>query len=1191
MKLTLFIAFFIAFTSSAFAQNPRIETLSDRRTETYAYKKTGGDSIRFTILGKNDTVQITTFYRNGQRQKYLWKEDSTYFFSDLGQLERKIYFKKGVGRSIYFTDYAINGQVSRASTYENGIFQEKIYRKDGLLLTTIYEKETPSVSSRREARDRNNLLISSNRIDSLHIGSQEVTRHYDSVFYANGRLQAALHAEYKMEGFELKRESLGAYYFNPDGSIFKTVKADSLQLIPFKDNVDCYYGLKNKRGDTVVKPRFDHIEDVAFGYRAAYIGNSGILLNPEGAPMTPPSARLSAVYQLLRYRPEIMEFNPDRKEDDLSKRLNNLTKIPTDYFSFADGEQHGIMRHDGTLVMAPQYHRLSGYYYGDGDYFGFLDVKGDSVIQSGYLNRQGKPLFQDRFKWVIYLKDDYFLINKSDDLTNWHGRLNTYWLLNGGVFLGLANGRSESVILEPKYSEIRYLHKSNLLLTKIETYDEKTEKVIQKHGVFNPRTQKWIVDTSRFFIEEATKQDYNSDHFVLKNIDNNKYGIVDTTGKFVVPVSFDSIGRVDEQINLFWVKKGNKYQILSLEKGKMNLHKPTYDFLANAHFYFRHNEERQIQPYFIAKRNNKWGVVDADDRTVKPFVYAYASTRKDGKFVLVKDNQAACFSGNSLPNETTVYADFMYFIETRKKLSAYPLADKADRIFFINDTGRVVIPPQYKPLRDYADEPYALVEDTSKNKKIIIYGTGQVIDYPFDYEVQKWQSQSRIFVVRDTSEVSFGAVSFDGQLVTKCENYGIALTETDESVYFVKRDTPVLQRYTAVFENGKMTPRWNVMDVNGDTLNATDNNWMLYDATGKPLSDAPFRFPIDFKNGVGIGMKGEDFSLYKPDGSILTPFRGNTEGGFPNKYRNIRRDPKTGFYALFRNQGLTPTMMLAKNNGQIIIGSGRYDGISRFYGPYALVSSQGLIGLVDSFGQEMIAPQDLRIYKNHFMDSLDMANKKLRQQADYVYDDITALPIDLVTHNPLLNPDSLDISAEKRAVLWNLMLEKALPYTLGTASDALIPRNDLVANVNFVTIQQHRDMSFTPLRLIVEENTMAFGWQKSLVYAREGQEFHNFYRRNNRWEALILNDLLNIQGEKRNVFNEALIKKVKALKDAKIDCSNTSGFITAVENRFMLTKQGVDFCFNSEENDENLVIVSFTQAELMPFLKMSVWRK
>jgi folate-binding Fe-S cluster repair protein YgfZ len=90
---------------------------------------------------------------------------------------------------------------------------------------------------------------------------------------------------------------------------------------------------------------------------------------------------------------------------------------------------------------------------------------------------------------------------------------------------------------------------------------------------------------------------------------------------------------------------------------------------------------------------------------------------------------------------------------------------------------------------------------------------------------------------------------------------------------------------------------------------------------------------------------------------------------------------------------------------------------------------------------------------------------------------------------------------------------------------------------------------------------------------------------------LQINDLLQIQGEKRWKFNELLTRKIKALKDEEIDCSNTSAFVAQVENRFMLTKTGVDFCFDSQKQGRQFAIISLTWAELEGFLKTDGQRR
>jgi hypothetical protein len=117
---------------------------------------------------------------------------------------------------------------------------------------------------------------------------------------------------------------------------------------------------------------------------------------------------------------------------------------------------------------------------------------------------------------------------------------------------------------------------------------------------------------------------------------------------------------------------------------------------------------------------------------------------------------------------------------------------------------------------------------------------------------------------------------------------------------------------------------------------------------------------------------------------------------------------------------------------------------------------------------------------------------------------------------------------------------------------------------------------------------VAFILNKKRAYGSERFSFSNFYKKNNLWQELKINDLLSIQGEKYALLNGLLIQKIKALHDAEIDCRDTSIFLETVENRFLLTKDGVDFHFDSQKqgNDEKFVIVSFTWAELQPFLKM-----
>ena len=159
------------------------------------------------------------------------------------------------------------------------------------------------------------------------------------------------------------------------------------------------------------------------------------------------------------------------------------------------------------------------------------------------------------------------------------------------------------------------------------------------------------------------------------------------------------------------------------------------------------------------------------------------------------------------------------------------------------------------------------------------------------------------------------------------------------------------------------------------------------------------------------------------------------------------------------------------------------------------------------------------------------------------------------------------------------MLDKHADNLFLTASNTYITRASSQITASF----------FSKDTRISRSSTIAFVLIQEQYSSDRDFRFYNFYRRNNRWEELKINDLLQIQGEKRWLMNDLITKKVKALKDQQIDCSNASAFITTVENRFMLTKDGIDFCFDSTENSREFVVISFTWAELSPFLKLKIY--
>jgi hypothetical protein len=209
--------------------------------------------------------------------------------------------------------------------------------------------------------------------------------------------------------------------------------------------------------------------------------------------------------------------------------------------------------------------------------------------------------------------------------------------------------------------------------------------------------------------------------------------------------------------------------------------------------------------------------------------------------------------------------------------------------------------------------------------------------------------------------------------------------------------------------------------------------------------------------------------------------------------------------------------------------------------------------------------------------------------------DLIHTPITFSEHERSANPDSIEMSAAQRKVFKNLMLAKCLDGVVHTAAYMDMSRATIKRTAFSISELSNKgdEHPFYLLLTSVTNKTMAFAWQRRGTERHrerdsEGIEFYNFYYRNGRWMELESQDLLNLNGNKRSQFNTVLMRKIKALKDENIDCSDPSSFVEQVENRFILTDKGIDFCFDEQGKHGDLVVVSLTWAELSGFLKMKI---
>lgn len=108
---------------------------------------------------------------------------------------------------------------------------------------------------------------------------------------------------------------------------------------------------------------------------------------------------------------------------------------------------------------------------------------------------------------------------------------------------------------------------------------------------------------------------------------DKRYGLIDTTGKYIVEMKYDSIDYVSE--NLYITKKIGVEKYAFMDKKGHFISDFEYDRA------FCYNNENV--KFFPVQKNDKWGYADTSGKIVLPFEYADAYEFKDGFAVVMKD--------------------------------------------------------------------------------------------------------------------------------------------------------------------------------------------------------------------------------------------------------------------------------------------------------------------------------------------------------------------------------------------------------------------------------------------------------------------------------------------------------------------------------------------------------------------------
>ena len=1181
MKKHLLLILFVAFSIVMIAQQmPRLAQLGNQKhTETYI-NKFGKDSLKYTILGQHDTLLTEKFRENGHLESRKWRNDSTYNFDAFGRLRTVLY---PPNEAFWFPNigYYFNGEIKQRFIQTSTGSLLETFKLNGALNTRRIEKKlSPMVSYITETDDKGNILYAERSDTLIPKGDSTVFMQYDTAFYVNGGIfstnqQKITYVNSRRDYADWREKS-----YNQGGDLRLDVLKGAHYLTAFKDNVDCYYGLKNEKGDTIYPAQFDQVERLFMGdFWLAHQGTQVKLIREDGSLLTDlPMTQIEPIessYNTFQYH-KIMQSNKRNAEI-----WYHLMDNP-DYFTFQSGGKFGVMGSNGNVILPPQYPKVqdvdsAGLFFSVSDkdkkkershFFAYSDYSVQKVV-----DRQGNYFLNDRYPYVAFTESpDFFAFSKTEPSDT-----------NHFLYEGLIT-KSGEVLLEDIYTSVNVAfgmyqqtpstHTNGLFWVEksdmVDFQDRKRRIYEATYGIYDPVHRRWVLPCIYRLVN-----DYGDNtEFILQDTLTRKYGIVSASGAVILPFDYEYIGHT-YGANICTVLQNGQYQIYDITRQRMD--KTTYQHLivhtfANDYSDVREDFKTECTSniaVFVAQKDDKWGIVDFNGKVIVPLTYAYVG--EGNGLAFVKNNQADVISDRFFP-EPNIKNDRPG--TSNPKLETYYLLNNVSPLYrtgtFVVSEQRVLLPPQYKRVQSGTD--WQIMENDTKQRLLLFNALGVVAPFPFSDHVEWVHPNNPITVLRyikreeadtldpfrsgylDKKRLGFEVKNRrTGQLYQRIESGAVAIADRETGTYFIKTDAP------PPIKSADRPKVWL------DTFLIDDNNWQLHDSTGKTLITNTFRYPIPFKDGIGIGAMGEKFGVWRLDGSVL----------IPPQYDNARFWADDKRILLYQNRGLKTWLLMADRSGKILIGAGRYDGISTFYGKYALVSLGDKTGLVDTLGREIITPTSLENDQFNLMDSLNIVNilHSQRLSADKkkysnYYDYHTRLPISVYRENyAAIHPDSFLITNTLRNRIWHYLLQTQLENAIYQADSKDIVRAETFKHYDVYEPVYPHSQTPKKLRYLFADSTyISF----TLILDSAAQSlFKNYIHTQKGWAAQELSDILNLSRDNTIKINDLLREKLKKLEDKEIDCGESASFVERTQNAFLAHAKGISFYFSSNKYDSS----------------------
>jgi WG containing repeat len=1158
-------------------------------------KRTFGLLDTIFYLNGSDTTSIETFHPNGNLAKREWKNDSIERFNFHGKrvFHTQTHIKHQFG--YHFNDISNNHEHQKKLYYPDGRLLEILqWQGDTALSINSFQQNGKIFKSEtwHKRKDKNgkyhefyyslsqdNQIRKSEKHDTLSkIG-------IDSVFQ-EGHL-----AQRKMT--DLKTGTVIEYFdYHKSGKIEDQWKIDSNSLHPDKDNGDCIYGFRNMRGDWAIPPQYDNVKPLI---NSCFIVNKNEkygIIDEFGKNVLPLEYDFLAALEDSNF-PDFSHFvKPDQY-------FRNAI-IPLRYRM---GDKYGIMEHNGKVLLPPQYddvRQMKGdsFEVKNGQKWGLVDSRGRIIVQPKYYRVDFTSL------------PNIFIVS------------DTFTLPDAPVFseiLGLINDKNE-VLLDPKFSRLQQDY-NNPEFFNIARKSSKYLDNLSFDGVFHLK-KGWIFDTSYNIQHNTGIYDYlKRDPVFTDSIIVEKSGYVNRNYDIVLPFEYDFMELVTKKTydagkckdvdistchstqEFFICKKDKKFGIYGKTANKW-LIPLKYDYIeAFEHSFSDDNYSNAYQNdvRFLALKDGKWRWIDENDNPLSDDIMDYAGKKSYHEALFtIKDNKISLHNRDFFPNNIPLEKEFRTDYDHKPITDLIKMEDFTKGELLVNPKGFLTVPPQYNIVAQHGT--YAVVKD-EKGNQLLIGEKGDKRPFLQQYKIELPQIADNIVIVQDSIKKLYGAVTPEGKVVLPLVYH--AITELSENGILWAKTKLTLDDANKE-DNEKIESRLEWLNgikekSSGYTLTTHDDHWLMFNKTGQQLTQTVFAFPINIQKGHGIGVirqssdgKQRKMGLWRADGKNI----------LPPQYDHIFFDDYNRLYFIYKKEVLGMKVGICDTTGRILIEP-KFDRMGVFNGNYALVQEDGKLGLIMRNGQLKIPPQ-----YNGFKKTTENIAALLYQYADSIEDKTDErfsipygfTPLTVGRYEEADGFDTLD--QESARVLKNFVTEKIAEgeFIDGEFVPLDRPTLHVFGNKNEGMSRYYGRLGLTStvynlLHIQGTKKHLSFilGDDENRSPRSCGNRSYNYKAYNyiqneiGEWNEVHLEDLLNLTADNSFKINQLIINKIKDLKDADIDCSNSATYFEQVKDKCYLYPEGIKFFLSHNwwyiDRTDRSVQVLLTWEELKKFIK------